>query len=112
MRRRFDLNSNVGGACGEIVALKGKYFSNLYVLCRLRERREELMRGAQAQPARGGAELRVQDLECVSLSSTSSFGWSLICFPAVDILDKPLESGFGYITVLPGAFSACESLLL
>lgn len=25
----FDVNSNVAGACGEIVALKGKYFKNL-----------------------------------------------------------------------------------
>ena len=27
--KAFDVNSNVGGACGEIVALKGKYFRNL-----------------------------------------------------------------------------------
>jgi chitin synthase len=27
--KAFDLNSNVGGACGEIVALKGKYLQNL-----------------------------------------------------------------------------------
>lgn len=27
--KAFDINSNVGGACGEIVALKGKYGLNL-----------------------------------------------------------------------------------
>ena len=27
--KAFDINSNVGGACGEIVALKGKYGENL-----------------------------------------------------------------------------------
>ena len=27
--KAFDINSNVGGACGEIVALKGKYGQNL-----------------------------------------------------------------------------------
>jgi cellulose synthase/poly-beta-1,6-N-acetylglucosamine synthase-like glycosyltransferase len=36
--KAFDINSNVGGACGEIVALKGKYGQNLLNplgLCRL-----------------------------------------------------------------------------
>jgi chitin synthase len=28
--KSFDLNSNVGGACGEIVALKGKYWEKLW----------------------------------------------------------------------------------
>lgn len=27
--KAFDINSNVGGACGEIVALKGKWGMNL-----------------------------------------------------------------------------------
>ena len=27
--KAFDINSNVGGACGEIVALKGKYGRNM-----------------------------------------------------------------------------------
>lgn len=27
--KAFDINSNVGGACGEIVALKGKYWQHL-----------------------------------------------------------------------------------
>ncbi|KAJ7935200.1 glycosyltransferase family 2 protein [Mycena leptocephala] len=57
--KAFDINSNVGGACGEIVALKGKYGSNLI------------------NP----------------LVAAQNFEYKMS-----NILDKPLESVFGYIT--------------
>jgi len=71
--KAFDINSNVGGACGEIVALKGKYLRNLI------------------NP----------------LVAAQNFEYKMS-----NILDKPLESVFGYITVLPGAFSAYRFIAL
>ncbi|EEB09649.1 chitin synthase I [Schizosaccharomyces japonicus yFS275] len=71
--KAFDLDPKIAGACGEIVAMKG----------------------------RGGANL------LNPLVAAQNFEYKMS-----NILDKPLESVFGFISVLPGAFSAYRYVAL
>jgi len=72
--KAFDISSNVGGACGEIVAPKGMCYGQHLI-----------------NP----------------LVAAHNFKYKML-----NIVDKPLESVFGYIAVLPGAFSAYRYIAL
>ncbi|RUS16118.1 chitin synthase-domain-containing protein, partial [Jimgerdemannia flammicorona] len=71
--KAFDINHNIGGACGEICTMTGTGCINL------------------VSP----------------LVAAQNFEYKMS-----NILDKPLESVFGYISVLPGAFSAYRYIAL
>lgn len=81
--KTFDVNSNVGGACGEIAAYKGKNWK--YLLNPL------------------GKVTRKHDAPtCADRSckvAAQNFEYKLS-----NILDKPTESMFGYISVLVSIF--------
>lgn len=87
--KTFDVNSNVGGACGEIAAYKGKNWK--YLLNPL----GKVTRLYNFPPcANRPCKVAAQNFE----------------YKLSNILDKPTESMFGYISVLVNMFrSTCNN---
>ena len=85
--KAFDHNSSVGGACGEIKAMKGRAWKALL----------------NPLVAAQNFEYKVSSMHSKPLTSFLQMS---------NILDKPTESVFGYISVLPGAFSAYRYIAL
>lgn len=81
MWKTFDLNSNVGGACGEIAVYKGKHWSLL----------------ANPLGEYSGISLlkRATNLSGMIIVAAQNFEYKIS-----NILDKTTESMFGYISVL------------
>ena len=67
--KAFDINSNVGGACGEIVALKGKYGLNLINPLGVFADQLYLISTILRVSSSCGAEFRVQDVEHLGQAS-------------------------------------------
>ena len=79
--KSFDVNSNVGGACGEIAVYKGKNWK--YLLNPL---------GPWPPSYPSGV--------CVLIESLANRGSAEILLQNQNIIDKPTKSMFGYISVL------------
>ena len=67
--KAFDINSNVGGACGEIVALKGKYGLNLINPLGVFVDQLYLISTILRVSSSCGPEFRVQDVEHLGQAS-------------------------------------------
>ncbi|KAF8318934.1 glycosyltransferase family 2 protein [Cantharellus anzutake] len=85
--KAFDLNSNVGGACGEIVAMKGNWGLDLL---------KNPLVAAQ------NFEYKMSNILDKPLESV----WFLALYTFPNLVVTASIQIFGYITVLPGAFSA------
>lgn len=86
--KTFDLNSNVGGACGEIAAYKGRRWISLL------------------NPLGTSILYLFYKLNMLSfLVASQNFEYKIS-----NILDKPTESLFGYISVLVRSSSLYQSL--